>query len=483
MRLIHYIKKKKSSSEYFIKDEDNEIKYYDFISNVEKISFYIKKRKRIVVFTENTIEFIVMIIACFSTNSKFIVLNPNFFYSDLNQTFKKFNPDLIVATNYFLKFLKKDKKIKNKIKSKNIFSIGDIISDELNYSKIVNSSSNLNPKKIPINSHYGKIICSSSGTTDKPKNIIFNENIFVQRALASCKIYDITKKNFLVSTPLFHTLAIKVVCMAIVSGSNILLINKFTKYNWNEFSKYFNKTIWHTASSQIKELIINNRKFLTKKNNLDLVISAADSLGTKFKKKIIQNNLIFYDTYGTTETDGISSIKLTKNIKNLDSVGQVNSTHKVKILFGSKLCLLTNKIGEICCKTKLIFKKIENNKKNNFINGYYKTGDLGYFDKDKNLYITGRKHNIINISGLKVSPEKIEKEINKIRYIKNCVVYAQKNLIKGEQLMCLIQTEKKIDKKKIYTELLKKIPSHFLPSDIKFVKKINTNDLGKNQRY
>lgn len=60
-----------------------------------------------------------------------------------------------------------------------------------------------------------------------------------------------------------------------------------------------------------------------------------------------------------------------------------------------------------------------------FVDGYYKTGDIGYLNGDI-LYVTGRKKNLITLkNGKNFSPEAIERELLRLPYVKECLVTAE----------------------------------------------------------
>ena len=56
--------------------------------------------------------------------------------------------------------------------------------------------------------------------------------------------------------------------------------------------------------------------------------------------------------------------------------------------------------------------------------GWFYTGDLGYFDKEGYLFLTGRKKDMIVLkNGKKVFPDEIEMLINRLEEVKECIVY------------------------------------------------------------
>ncbi|MCK5841961.1 MAG: AMP-binding protein, partial [Candidatus Sabulitectum sp.] len=71
--------------------------------------------------------------------------------------------------------------------------------------------------------------------------------------------------------------------------------------------------------------------------------------------------------------------------------------------------------------------------------GWFRTGDFGYFDSEGFLFITGRKKNVIIAkNGKNVYPEGIETELNRFRHIKECMVFGRVSETKGEEICALL---------------------------------------------
>ena len=67
--------------------------------------------------------------------------------------------------------------------------------------------------------------------------------------------------------------------------------------------------------------------------------------------------------------------------------------------------------------------------------GWFHTGDLGYFNKDHYLFITGRKKEVIVLkNGENVFPSEIEFLINKLPYVQESILYPRENT-KGELVL------------------------------------------------
>jgi long-chain acyl-CoA synthetase len=149
---------------------------------------------------------------------------------------------------------------------------------------------------------------------------------------------------------------------------------------------------------------------LLKKANLDnlrLLICGGGPLAPETFQRYNELGLDFVQGYGLTETSPILTLNPVHHFK-VDSVGKVFPLIDMKILDPDP-----NGIGEIIVKgptiTQGYYKNREATEELFTSDGYLKTGDLGYLDRENYLYLTGRKKSLIVTEGGKnVFPEEIE---------------------------------------------------------------------------
>jgi len=172
--------------------------------------------------------------------------------------------------------------------------------------------------------------------------------------------------------------------------------------------------------------------------------------------------------YGLTETAPVVSVNTYKDNK-FGSVGKPMPGVEIKIIKAKD----SDTEGEILTRGPHVMKGYFRNPKKTAEafekDGWFRTGDLGYIDKDGFLFISGRKKNLIILgSGKKVFPEEVEDVVGRSPYIKEiCVLasIAERGLREGhEEVHAVVVpntelfeqeniTDKKAVKDKLYFEI------------------------------
>lgn len=116
--------------------------------------------------------------------------------------------------------------------------------------------------------------------------------------------------------------------------------------------------------------------------------------------------------------------------------------------------------------------------------GKIHTSDLGYFDEDGLIHLTGRAGDVINVGGFKVNPLDVENVASSFPGIKDCICVAAKHPVIGPVLKLLVVTDDAtpFDKFALAAFIKSRMESHQVPTMYEVVDAINYTYNGKKDR-
>ncbi|HWP82709.1 MAG TPA: class I adenylate-forming enzyme family protein [Bacteroidota bacterium] len=116
--------------------------------------------------------------------------------------------------------------------------------------------------------------------------------------------------------------------------------------------------------------------------------------------------------YGLTEASRSTFLEFHREADKLESAGKPSPHTEIGIVDEGGSFLREGRSGEIVVKGRHVaigYWKNPTLTEERFLrNGWFRTGDYGFLDNDGYLYLLGRKDDMINMSGIKISPLEIE---------------------------------------------------------------------------
>ena len=364
--------------------------------------------------------------------------------------------------------------------------------------QLINEGSTVYEDSI-VNVNELNVIMFTSGTTGFNKGVMISQNNLLVNIEQSCKAFGIYHKTVAV-LPFHHIYENVCGMMApIAMGMNIFINDslkylsknlKLVKPEMEVMVPLFLETMEKSIRVELKRMNVEKvfensikvsnfllksgidlRRLLFRKvhANFGGKLKAIVCGGAALKPELItffgDIGITIHNGYGITECTPLISVNLNKKGDHF-SVGKIFSSCQVKI---------DNKneegIGEILVKGPNVmigyYKDDESNEKS-FTNGWFRTGDYGSIDADKNLVICGRKKNLIVLSnGKNVHPEELEGYIYEMMtYVKESLVYIDKNKKGSEVISTYVYLDQDFSSGKSLEEL-----ESILKEDLKKVNK------------
>lgn len=468
--------------------DGKEMTYGELSSLVCKYANYLKSKgvsygDIIGIPMNNSVESVALILSAAAIGAGLAPVNPTIPVDAVDNAFKAGNVKHLIARRSFFKSMKeKDFSYLTGCK----LCLDADVENADNFNEVLNQKDN-RPDTSQITGKETLILTMTSGSTGVPKPIELTQENKIKRVEAHIELYDITKNdNILAATPLYHSLAERLVLLPLLIGATSILLPRFTSVLWLNCVKYQKVTFTIAVSAQLSQIAqLLSSPFVPEISFLRSVVSSSALLEPHVRNELIKKlHCDFHEMYGTSECSTVTSINFRESVDKQQSVGKPLPGVSIRILNDERQVTEINGIGEIAVKTPLCcegYYGMPEKMKEIMVDGYVCTGDLGRLDEDGYLYYIGRKKEIIITGGVNVYPQDIENKVAEIAGIKECAAfpYADERLGEIVALAVVLENEMDVTKKQIQTFCARNLADFQQPHKIFFLNELPKNSMGK----
>ena len=443
------------------------VTYAEFANDIEALGSSLltlnMENKRVAIIAPNRYEWCVSYLAVGTSGLTVVPLDKSLPDNEIESLIIRSKVDTVIFDNKYSEVFKKINQEKKS--SLKYYICMDDTDGFIKYSEILSKgrelllADNNEYNNVQINPDEISIILFTSGTTSIAKAVALSQSNICADVTALSQIAKIYETDrFLSFLPLHHTFESTTTFLYGTScGITIVFCDglKYIQRNLKEFNitgfvcvplmlEIMYKKMMKTIEEQGKTKLVNTMRKITRGllkvkidvrkkvfkqifeslgPNLRMFISGGAAISKEAIKAFRDIGINLLQGYGLTET---SPVLAGENdvYKRDGSVGFALPGIDIKIDKPN-----SEGIGEIIAKGPVVMHKyLDNEEATNEVlkDGWFHTGDLGKFDKDGFLFITGRKKYVIVLkNGKNIFPEELEILINQLGYVSESMVYGK----------------------------------------------------------
>lgn len=337
-------------------------------------------------------------------------------------------------------------------------------------------------------------ILFSTGTTGKSKGIVLTHRNDI--AIAENVMYGVQMKADnveMIPMPTSHSHGLRRTYSNLVNGSSVVFVDGVTllKKVFNLIEQY-NVTSMDLSPSMLSIIFkLSKDRLGDYAETMDYIQLGSAPLPEEDKLHLsrILPKTRLYNFYGSTEAGCSCLLDFNSMSGKPGCIGKpaVNAHFIVVDEDRNEIDSSIDNLGFLASSGSINMKeyfKAPELTKSAMANGYVYTKDLGYIDNDGLVYMLGRKDDVINYGGIKISPEELEAIIVKNPIIKDCACIPVKDALTGQapKLFIVLEDDDEYDAREFKAFLASNLDANKQPKYIEIIDEIPRTFNGKIKR-
>ncbi len=419
----------------------------------------LKKGDRVAIILENSISTALIYFGCLYLGVVTVPINLAFSQEDIDYILKHSGSALLILSESTLAKVNSETIIKNKtvkiLTLKGVNQSEKYTDSNLEAWDIFNLPQGLQSQPMK-NIEPEDILTTiyTSGTTARPKGVVHRIADLIDNARLFVKELGINENNRFYGILSMTYLGgyYNLLLLPFAAGSSVVLSRTFDAQSalefWKSAKAYNVNTLWLVPSilSILMKIDRGSEGEEFCRKNVKLTLIGTAPLRVKLKNDFEKRyGVTLHENYGLSETLFIATNS--PGVPKLDGcVGRVLAGVEVKIVNHDGQNVSLDQEGEILARTPYLmagYYDAQTQKPDTLeASSFFPTGDIGILTRNNDLFITGRKKDLIIRGGINISPAAIEAVLNEHLMVEQGVVIGVPHEIYGEDIMAVVKLKK-----------------------------------------
>lgn len=334
----------------------------------------------------------------------------------------------------------------------------------------------------------------TSGTTGLPKGALVSslnlEMNGYNQMIADCSVADDIN---LVATPVYHMGAVFMAVTYLMLGCTQVILPAFTSRAWLDTLQASGASVSLLIPTMINSILYDDNLEQADLSSLRLMFYGGGPMPPAVLTRAIDKlGCGFTQGYGLTETLEATFLTMQDHVidgseqqlKRLGSAGREAIGADIRIVDDESNDLPEGEIGEILISSRSVisgyFQKPEETAKA-IRDGWFYTGDLGYLDEDRYLFMVDRKKDMVVSGGVNIYTKEIEELLYRHSDVVEAAIIALPDDHWGEVVAAVIVKieQSGLDEVAIRDYCKESLASFKTPKRVFFVDELPKNPSGK----
>jgi acyl-CoA synthetase (AMP-forming)/AMP-acid ligase II len=343
------------------------------------------------------------------------------------------------------------------------------------------------------------VIMFTAGTTGVPKGVMLTHDSFASYLLATVNPADPEEEETnLLTVPLYHIAGLQAMLAAVYGGRTMVIMRQFDPVEWLSLVQQHRANRAMLVPTMLKQLLDNPRFHDFDLSSLNVITYGAAPMPLEVIRQAIHEfpEARFINAFGQTETASTITMlppedhilegspeEIEKKLRRLTSIGTPLDDVEVQIVDEEGTPLPVGQVGEIVARGQRMmagYWQQEEATRDAIRSGWIYTGDLGYWDEDNYIYLSGRAKDFIKRGGEMVSPEEVEQVLMSHPQVDDAAVIGVADIQWGEEVRAIVvRRSDHLGEDELVEFCREKLSSFKRPRSIVFTDELPRNVMGK----